>query len=641
MVLAATAASSANGPQKLPAEAADVPANNTLPRAMQVHYVLKLLALKGEASAAEIRKRMKDKRGVTVKGLHFDPSVLADALEQWSAARFSKTISDEPQAEPPPERPPPRSPKTLKRHGSSGSAATPPTPSRKRSFSSAVDENMDPQAMSAIGRAAKEKAGRRAGSGAPAAKPPPPAKAAAPHQSPGAGPRPHKRLRPTAAPAAEPTAWEPPTTFPPSGAGKSVKELKLLLAECGLDCSGCVEKADLQALWDRFDFFRGRPLEELCSACAASGGPHTASAEDCARYLAAPPKAGGGGGGQGPTAPSAPAAAAPAPAPAAEPAADDAGAEAAIRERDAEKEVQRIQALRKERFPTAVAWGFAVLDVTARDVTAVQRGYRTMMRKLHPDKVGRSAEVTRAVELIREAKELCERGLSKQEPPGAPRCLKSSTLCGVHGKRKFRLQWLAPEDRPSAPVRRYVVAAVDPAYGRALTITVLEPDYSEEMHRFVGVEELTSYVFAEEELQKMPRLWQQAYASVQVAAANESGQSPWATLQLPLVGGGALPQPDWASVPRSGLSAGPPSTWAPPSSARGEAADDPDVFDRELRRRHGSELHVWLEKQRKASLASWLRSTGWPSLGSKEELVMRIVQAAGRKTTGRRGAGKL
>lgn len=38
---------------------------------------------------------------------------------------------------------------------------------------------------------------------------------------------------------------------------------------------------------------------------------------------------------------------------------------------------------------------------------------------------------------------------------------------------------------------RYVIAAVDPAYGRALTVTTLEPDYSQELHRFVSVAELT------------------------------------------------------------------------------------------------------------------------------------------------------
>jgi len=381
-------------------------------------------------------------------------------------------------------------------------------------------------------------------------------------------------------------------------------------------------------------------LEELCSACAARGGPHSASAQECARYLADPPKAGAGG--HGPAAHSV----APPAAPPAEPVAEEAGAEAALRERDAEREVQRIQALRKERFQTAAAWGFAVLDVTVRDVAAVQRGYRTMMRKLHPDKVGRSDEVTRAVELIREAKELCERGLSRQEPPSAPRSLHSSTLCAVQGRRKFKLQWLSPEERPTAPVRRYIVAAVDPAYGKALTITVLEPDYSEELHRFVGVEELTSYVFAEEELQKMPRLWQQSYAAVQVAAANEAGQSQWATLQLPLHGGvamgaqGSLHGSDWASFLRGGSSAGPPSTWTPPGASRGDAGDDPAAFDRELRRRHGDDLRVWLEKQRKPPLASWLRSRSWPSLGTKDELVERIYQAVKQKSTARRG-GKL
>jgi len=85
-------------------------------------------------------------------------------------------------------------------------------------------------------------------------------------------------------------------------------------------------------------------------------------------------------------------------------------------------------------------------------------------------------------------------------------------------------------------VRRYVVAAHDPAYGRALTVTILEPDYSQELRRFVSVEELTSYVLAEEELQKMPLLWQQPVATIQIASQNESGQSAWTVLKVPLDG---------------------------------------------------------------------------------------------------------
>ena len=47
-------------------------------------------------------------------------------------------------------------------------------------------------------------------------------------------------------------------------------------------------------------------------------------------------------------------------------------------------------------------------------------------------------------------------------------------------QRRYRLHWAAPQEQDSAPVRRFIVAAFDPAYGKALTIATLEPDYSEE-----------------------------------------------------------------------------------------------------------------------------------------------------------------
>merc|ERR1712028_160045 len=146
------------------------------------------------------------------------------------------------------------------------------------------------------------------------------------------------------------------------------------------------------------------------------------------------------------------------------------------------------------------------------------------MKKLHPDKVHHSALVSSAMEALKEAKEVCERCLSRQFPPGAPQRLSFTPLCTAPGRRRYRLHWAAPLDQDGAPVRRYMVAALDPAYGKALNIAVLEPDYSEELQRFVDVGELGVYELAEEELQKMPSLWNQATATLQVAAANESGQ---------------------------------------------------------------------------------------------------------------------
>lgn len=157
------------------------------------------------------------------------------------------------------------------------------------------------------------------------------------------------------------------------------------------------------------------------------------------------------------------------------------------------------------------------------------------MQKLRPDRVGHSGDVARAIELAREARECCERGLSQQKPPDSPYGLTFTPLCMVPGRRRIKLEWQTPRQSEVAPLRRFVVAAFDPSYGRALTIAFLEPDYSEELRRFVPVEELRSYILAEEDLFKMPEIFRESHLTMQVAAANESGQSPWATLRVPLV----------------------------------------------------------------------------------------------------------
>merc|ERR1719329_1419924 len=161
------------------------------------------------------------------------------------------------------------------------------------------------------------------------------------------------------------------------------------------------------------------------------------------------------------------------------------------------------------------------------------------MKKLHPDKIGHLQEGTRAVEVMKEAKNICERSLSRRQAPGAPRALPVEPLCLIPGKRKFRIQWAAPPEHALAPVQRYVVAALDPSYGKPLTVTILEPDYNEELKRFVSVDELTEYVLSEEDLQKMPSLWQQNVATMHVAAANDAGQSQWTTVKVPLTASAA------------------------------------------------------------------------------------------------------
>lgn len=284
------------------------------------------------------------------------------------------------------------------------------------------------------------------------------------------------------------------------------------------------------------------------------------------------------------------------------------------REQEAAKEVARIESLAQRRdMLHAASWGFAVLGVQARDVAAVQRGYRELMRKLHPDKVQHTAAVSRALETLKEAKEACERCLSRQQVPGTPKRLAFTPLCTVPGRRRYRLHWQAPESRESAPVRRYIVAALDPAYGKALTIATLEPDYSEELRRFVSVDELGAYVLAEEELQKMPSFWRQSAATLQIAAANEAGQSNWAIVQVSLTTsrvGSHLPSSGW-----------PPS----PGYTNDGAREEGRGFEEEVRKRNPDELRSWLDRQRKPQLVEFLKSKAWPDTGTKDALVNRII----------------
>merc|ERR1719389_453449 len=193
------------------------------------------------------------------------------------------------------------------------------------------------------------------------------------------------------------------------------------------------------------------------------------------------------------------------------------------RESAAYVEIQRILQLRKGAYRSPASWGFAVLNVELMNIASVQTAYRKLMQKLHPDKVGHLPNIEKAIDIIREAKEQCEHTLSQKAPPGALRSLRFTTVCTTKGNRSFRLQWSAPPEKESAPVQRYLVSAFDPAYGKALTITILEPDYNEELRRYVSMEELTSFILSEKELTKMPSLFQQRVATLQVAAANDAG----------------------------------------------------------------------------------------------------------------------
>lgn len=640
-------AAKAAGPERL-----KVP---PLSREQQVYHVRQLLTQRGDQIESEVRDRVAAGEGVMAGGLWFDASVLADALHQWSLAQAetgsfmlklkrkravvevlevsedsqggpceggaeatgsgttmpskavtvrrkrAKVVKDSPE----PTTPMPPVPSVPSQPPASCSplrSAAGPSPG------GSLDEPI-------IKGSLRDRLARRAGAtasslGLPRVATPCRSVTSSPrHQEleapsmPDKSPRLAFRLRLSprvqASPSARRGASVRAEAMRPEPEAKSVKELKLLLAEAGLGAhtiAGCVEKADLELLWARLEQLRRRPLPELQASCREKpGGFSFTSTEECIRFLLEPA---GSHGGQS----------APSPPREMPVAVGDAQAEA-------QREVDRILPLRRETFASAAAWGFQVLGVVGlQDLAAAQRGYRTLMRKLHPDKAGASPPVARAAEMAREAREACERGLSGEEPPRVPCFLQCTTICAAPGSRKFRLTWQAPGERKSAPIRKYIVAALDPAYGRPLTVAVLEPDYSEELRRFVSVEELTSFTLAEQDLQKMPSLWQQLSATLKVAAANEAGQSPWATLQIRLA-------PPVATA--AAAQAQPKRPKPEPKEER--KPDEERSFGLELRKHRGPALRTWLEAQQKANLTSWLRSVRWPSTGSKEDLVARII----------------
>eukprot|EP00933_Yihiella_yeosuensis_P004302 TRINITY_DN108670_c0_g1_i1.p1 TRINITY_DN108670_c0_g1~~TRINITY_DN108670_c0_g1_i1.p1 ORF type:complete len:844 (+),score=208.56 TRINITY_DN108670_c0_g1_i1:109-2640(+) len=452
---------------------------------------------------------------------------------------------------------------------------------------------------------------------------------------------------------------QPSTTSSSSSAtaAGSVKELKALLAEYKVDFTGCVEKAELQQLWNRFEELKSKPLAELRASCVAAGIPAVSARDpvESARLLLSKRSVNSKPSGSASTmstSSSTPASSSsyspfthdsfssatsssssPTVARVEEESASSASAVNStrrLREEEAAKEIARILQLRRESFGSHAAWARSVLGLarsavaaTSLDVGEVQQAFRTMMRKLHPDRIGASDRAANAMEMLREARHCLERSLSQLQPPHPPKSLRATTLCAAPGRRRIKLEWSPPDWLENAPVRRYLVAALDPSYGRALTITVLEPDYSEELGRFIPVEELGSYILAEEELKKMPSLFRQPSATVQVAAANEAGQSTWATLHV------SLRQAE--SVP-AGASA--PGQANGRAGAAGTAVTAKEIAEFEAQaklyaKQSKDNLCTWLRKQSKPLLVAWLKKKSWPTLGTKDELVDRVAFAVG------------
>eukprot|EP00439_Symbiodinium_sp_Y106_P085071 s357_g27.t1 len=274
-----------------------------------------------------------------------------------------------------------------------------------------------------------------------------------------------------------------------------------LLEEHGVNFAGCLEKSELKELWECFLELCQQPLASLqaqVSQLAGPSGPRFPDVPSCARFLVAK-RASRRAPEQANEAEALPTPPRPVAAPL------RVAEVGSSRDREAQEEVLRILPLRREDFRSPADWGFAVLGLGApqapHNAAAVQRSYRNLMRKLHPDKVLATDGVERSIQLIREAKDICEKSFSRIEPPMAPQSLRYEVLDSKVGHRRYQLRWLPPAVQDAAPVCRYLVSALDPAYGKPLTITVLEPDYSEELRRFVTTEELTSFVLADDKTQ--------------------------------------------------------------------------------------------------------------------------------------------
>jgi len=331
-----------------------------------------------------------------------------------------------------------------------------------------------------------------------------------------------------------------------ANAPKSVKELKKLLENQGITCDTCTCREDLEALWRLHMELNGgqagqEPRGHLRSNVVGGKEPTSVERKRALSTGATKKKK--------KSVEHKPDAASPKSSPclekqgsmASEPATSP-GKEAgdlSTRKQVAEEEITRLLGIHQDSFASRARWAFSVLRLplsgAGTTIAAVQHAYRALMRTVHPDRVGPVLGLSQAIEVLRRARVEGERALDREVVPGPPRSLRARMLSADDaGLHRVKLEWGAPTMQREAPVRSYVIAAVDPAYGRALTVAKLEPDYSEELNRFVSIEELVSFVLAEKEMPKMSGLFHQTIATLQVAAANKAGQSPWSVVKVAL-----------------------------------------------------------------------------------------------------------
>lgn len=418
--------------------------------------------------------------------------------------------------------------------------------------------------------------------------------------------------------------------------------MKERLLHHGIDIRGCTERSELEALWGRYRSLcctHLYKLQERCAATMEDRGRRLAAmgtVAECAAFLCTR-------GQRASSAPPASGEAVPRPAAACVSAAGPTGAgdarapnEDAVRGRTAAAEIVRILRLRKEAYRSVCDWGFAVLNCGPLQH---QRAFRELMRILHPDRIGDIPGASTALEMLKEARGCCERASSRVQPPLTPIRLTAKEICQEPGRRQILVEWgLHPGalGTEAGPVKRYIIHVFDPAYGRALKVAVLEPDYNEELRRFVPVEELRSYLLDEQNLQKMPTVFQQTTITVQVAAANDAGQSEWAVLRVPLRSARAKSPTNRDAARKASPAPGGPCNFGRGSPPRYSKATTPQAavlkekvleFVQQLDENRGPGLQALLLRQSRALLSAVARSSNLPSDGSKEELADRIAKA--------------
>jgi hypothetical protein len=409
------------------------------------------------------------------------------------------------------------------------------------------------------------------------------------------------------------------------------------LTEAGIDCSECVDLSDLTALWSHFTQLQAKTLLELQNLCEAVGGDAYRTTSECVLFLmfgsepslqpaedttAEPPCAN--------SCPTKELESSPDLKPRAlyqclldERSPSKQGGKAAA----ALEVARRINDFEEDDFASNVDWGFAVLELptTGQDIVSVHKAYRCLMRVMHPDRAGSPPEVVGAIELVRKAKDICDRFFRQRTPPARPTMLSCTHLCRDVGSRKFRVQWKPPESHFSAPVHRYIVAVFDPSYGKPLVVGTLEPDYSQEQKRYLAYNdpELCNYVISEQELRKMPSLFQKDIITVHVAAGNNEGQSEWSILKVK----------NGLRKPASAIhSSGRPSTSAHPAASKNSLGTSNSFkavctgsFERNVNGKSGHDLEEWLRGQLKCDMKVWLERRSQQTTGSKENLLHRII----------------